>query len=641
MTIKHVIALDGETYWDRDYTLRKLSVPEYVLHPKFKLLLLAVYDFSWDAPRWLPAEAVPDFLQRYPPAETMAIAHNMLFDGAILAWRYNWLPVKLLDTLGMARALYQFKRNSLGALAKELKLGQEKDEQILKTTQGLDVAGIKRLEQGIWEKFCQYAMDDVVLCMKIFARLYRLFPKEEQEVMNLVLRAALEPKLHADVLLLRRHLEELRLRKARLLRDCGYEKAALMSTAQFKEALEGLGVEIKTKVSPTGNIIPAFAKTDSFMQELCEYHGSYDDEINFKVQSLATARLAHKSTIEETRTEKFINIASLRWPGNKPLLPVPLRYGGAHTHRLSGEWGLNMQNLPRDKEKSQLRSAIIAPPGFKIVTADLAQIECRLLAKFADQQDLLAQFRNGEDVYANFGQRIFNRVITKKDDPSERWIAKTAVLGLGYGCGPARFYNMVVNNAYQLGIPLAGLNFDTVAAERIVKVYRRTFHRIQALWWQFDGYLTHLSSNPLMQVQCGPVWLSSWRDREYMEIRLPIGPVGQPLTKRVDLFLRYKGTRDDKSSEVVIKDLYGAKLTENIIQTLARVVVMQAALRLGRLGYKFVMQAHDELTFLIPESRVTEACKIISLEMTRTPEWMKGLPLAVEIGVGDNYGSCK
>jgi hypothetical protein len=628
--IENVLFLDFETFWTKDYTLRKLSTPEYVLNPQFKTLLLAVNDIRWDTPRWLTAEAVPGFLQRYPPAKTMAVAHNMLFDGAILAWRYNWLPVKLLDTLGMARALYQFKRNSLGALAKELKLGQEKDETILKTTQGLDVAGIKRLGQGIWEKFCQYAMDDVVLCMKIFARLYRLFPKEEQDVMNLVLRAALEPKLHADVLLLRRHLEELRLRKAHLLRDCGYEKAALMSTAQFKEALEELGVEIKTKVSPTGNIIPAFAKTDGFMQELCEYHDSYDDTVNFKVQSLASARLAHKSTIEETRTEKFINIASLPWSGSRPLLPVPLRYGGAHTHRLSGEWGLNMQNLPRDKEKSQLRSAIIAPPGFKIITADLAQIECRLLAKFADQQDLLAQFRRGEDVYANFGQRIFNRVITKKDDPSERWIAKTAVLGLGYGCGPARFYNMVVTNAYQLGIPLAGLNFDTAAAERIVKVYRRTFYRIQNLWKQLDVYLGSVISSPFTETKIDPVWLSSGRDREYLKIQLP---PRHKICWNVGLFLRYKGD--------VVKDLYGAKLTENIIQTLARVVVMQAALRLGRLGYKFVMQAHDELTFLIPESRVTEACKTISLEMTRTPEWMKGLPLAVEIGVGENYGSCK
>jgi hypothetical protein len=635
-----LLALDFETYWDHEgYSLSRLSSPEYIFHPKFQVLVLAVQDLRWPAPKLLMPAEIPEFLKLYPPEKTLAVAHNYLFDGAILAWKYDWVPALMQDTLGMARALYQFKRYSLAEVAKELGIGL-KGETVLKT-KGLDRAGIERA--GFWKEFCEYAKNDVELCAKIYKKLAPKFPHEERLVMDLVLRAALVPKLHANVPLLQRHLEELRLRKANLLRDCGYEKAALMSTAQFKEALEGLGVEIKTKVSPTGNIIPAFAKTDSFMQELCEYHAAYDDEINFKVQSLATARLAHKSTIEETRTEKFINIASLRWPGNKPLLPVALRYGGAHTHRLSGEWGLNMQNLPRDKEKSQLRSAIIAPPGFKIVTADLAQIECRLLARLAHQDDLLKQFRNGEDVYANFGQRIFGRAITKNADPHERWVAKTAVLGLGYGCGPTRFYNMVVSNAYQLGISLAGLNFDTTTAERIVKVYRRTFHRIQALWWQLDGFLARL---PLAaeETNLGPVKLSSDRAGEWLQIKLPNGS-----SKEVSLYLRYKIQRElSKGStdslpvyETVVKDLYGAKLTENIIQALARIVVMQAALRLRELKYRFVMQAHDELTFLIPESRVTEACKIISTEMTRTPEWMEGLPLAVEIGVGDNYGSCK
>jgi DNA polymerase-1 len=87
--------------------------------------------------------------------------------------------------------------------------------------------------------------------------------------------------------------------------------------------------------------------------------------------------------------------------------------------------------------------------------------------------------------------------------------------------------------------------------------------------------------------------------------------------------------------------LYGAKIFENIVQALARIVVMQAAVRLARRGYRMILQSHDELLFSVPENNVAAAKIIISEEMTREPKWLPGLPLAVGIGVGDNYGSCK
>jgi hypothetical protein len=87
-------------------------------------------------------------------------------------------------------------------------------------------------------------------------------------------------------------ISALRKRKQRLLNEAGYDKAALMSTAQFKAALEDLGVKVKTKMSATGREIPAIAKTDAFMTELAEYRES-DDDTNFQVQTLAQAGLAY------------------------------------------------------------------------------------------------------------------------------------------------------------------------------------------------------------------------------------------------------------------------------------------------------------------------------------------------------------
>ncbi|HEX6825420.1 MAG TPA: DNA polymerase [Nitrospiraceae bacterium] len=609
--LKHFLVLDFETFYSKEYTLKKMTTPEYILDDRFQVLLLAAFAAGWKGPRIIEPKDIPAFLADYPAGETVACSHNALFDMSILAWKYNWVPARLRDTLGMVRTLRNYKDNRLGSVAKEL-FGADTKGSTIHRVVGLDTRGIK--QAGLWPEYCTYAMNDVRLCTQIYFKLAPELPAEEREVMDLVLRAAVSPVLHADVAMLQTHLDELRRRKAWLLRECNYDKAALMSTAKFKEALELLGVEVKFKTSPTGNSIPAFAKTDPFMTELAEYEEA-DEDTNYKVQTLAAARLSHRSTIEETRAQKFVNIARLPW-GNGPLLPVALRYGGAHTHRLSGEWGLNMQNLPRDKEKSKLRAAIIAPPGNRIITADLAQIEARIVACLCGQDDLLEQFANGEDVYASFASTVFGGTVTKQTRPNERFIGKTAILGLGYGCGVDRFYQMVVTQARMSGIPLEDL-FDRNLAQRIVDAYRIRFAHIPRAWKTLDRLWSFVinSRNPNQQQVWGPVVCKSG------QIVLPNG-----------LKLRYQ--LGDQS-------IYGAKLLENIVQALARIVVMQAAIRLNREGYRFALQAHDELGFVVTETDIGRAMGTIQREMVQPPSWMPDLPLAVEVGVGSSYGEAK
>ena len=616
MNLKRFLFVDFESYYDRDEcTLRKLSVPEYIFHPKFQVLMMAAYDTQWVAPKVILPEEIPAFLAQYPAVETICCSHNALFDMAILAWKYGWVAGLMQDTLGMVRALRNYKRNSLEAVVKEL-FGREASKSTIHKVMGLDARGIRL--QGLWPEFCSYAMNDVRECHFIYRKLYPEFPAEERQVMDLVLRAAVVPRLHADVSMLEKHLEDLRKRKNTLLWESGYEKAALMSAQKFQEALESLGVEIETKVSGTGNVIPAFAKTDEFMANLLEYNGSRDDDVNYAVQTLVAARLSQKSTIEETRAQRFLNVAKLKW-GNGALLPVALRYGGAHTHRLSGEWKMNMQNLPRDKTRSKLRAALTAPPGYKLITGDLAQIEARIVAKLAGQEALVQAFRRGDDVYAQFAGIVFGRTITKKDNPAERFIGKTGVLGLGYGCGHERFYKMVVTQARQFDIDIEGL-FDARTAEMTVRTYRTLFNRIPALWYQLDQLLA--------AVLVGQGAFARWPDPDTGPLEFWPGRIILPNK----MTLRY--TLPDPK-------LYGAKILENIVQALARNVAMQAAVRLARRDLRFVLQSHDELLFSVPEDAVADARLIIEEEMTREPRWLPGLPLAVEIGEGDNYGSCK
>jgi DNA polymerase family A len=608
---KHFLCVDYETFYSKDYSLRHMSPPEYILDPRFQVHLLAVYDLAWPAPRLLLPEQIPSFLAQYPAEETICCSHNALFDLAILSWRYNWVAGRLQDTLGLVRSLRSYRRYSLGEVVKQL-FGRDSKGDVIHKVAGMDVAAIKRA--GLWSTYCTYALNDVLECSHIYLKLLPEFPEEEQRVMDLVLRAAVQPVLHADIPLLEQHLDALRRRKAALLQDCGYDKTALMSTLKFQQALESLGVAVERKTSATGRSVPAFAKSDPFMTTLLEYEEA-DDDINFQVQTLAMARLSHRSTIEETRAERFVNIAKLPW-GNGPLLPVALRFGGAHTGRLSGEWRMNMQNLPRDKIKSKLRAALCAPPGYQLITADLAQIEARIVACLCGQTNLITAFRNGEDVYASFASTVFKRTIIKKTHPNERFIGKTAILGLGYGCGYKRFYQMVVTQAKQNQIDLEALKFNENTALDIVNTYRRSYPHISSTWIHLDTIMTTDLFNAGSEgKKWGPVTFTP------SQIVLPNG-----------MTLRYvKGD----------PDLYGAKILENITQALARIVIMQAAVRLARKGLRFLLQSHDELVFSVLDCLVPDAKLIIHEEMTCPPAWMPDLPLAVEIGVGDNYGATK
>jgi hypothetical protein len=603
-----LLGFDYETFYDpkHDYTLRTMSPPEYILDDRFEVHMLAIYDLSKPAPEILLPHQIEPFLANCPPEETVSFSHNALFDAAITAWKYHWVPARMLDTLGMARALLpRLKRYSLGAVTQAL-FGRDSKGDVIHKVAGMHAQDIKNA--GYWPTFLTYAMNDIRESAHILRRLLPQFPLEERHVMDLVLRAAVQPVLHADIALLESHLKELREQKEKLLRDCGYNKAALMSTAQFQHALEALGVQVQTKPSLAHpeKQIPAFAKSDQFMADLLEHP---DPE----VQCLAAARLSHKSTIEETRTERFLSIAKLPWEQGA-MLPVPLRYGGAHTHRLSGEWKMNLQNLPRDKTKSKLRKALTAPPGHMLVAGDLSQIEARIAAVLCGQHELVQQFRDKEDVYARFASHVFLRTISKTHDPNERFIGKTAVLSLQYGAGATRFYSMVTSQARLYGIDLTDI-FDRQVAEQTVDTYRMLYNGPRTWRLLDDIWRVYIDNNTDEYVSFGPVTCSS-----------------QTVTLPNRMVLRYE--RGDKT-------IYGAKLLENIVQALARILIMQAAVRLAGRGLSFALQAHDELVFVVPEDRVAIVKPIVEEELIRPPLWLPQVPLAAEVNSGRNYEECK
>ncbi len=623
--MRNLLILDFETHYTAEYSLRKMTTPAYILDPRFEMQLVAV-KLNNGPHEIIDGPDFPAYLARLDASKTTTVTFNALFDNSILAWRYGFVPDLMLDAMGMARALlgHKLRRFSLRSVADHLELGSKGSA--LANMMGKRAAAIK--SEGLWDEFCAYALQDNVLCEGIFLRLYPDFPRSEHRVMDLVLRCCVEPSFVCDVDMLREHLDKVRWDKAQLLNNCSLDQIKLMSAPKFKLALEERGVVVTMKDSPTakdeyGNPkqTPAFAKTDLFMQELAEHP-------DVEVQAMAAARLGLKSTIEETRAEKLLSIATLPWP-NGANMPMPLRYGGAHTHRLSGDWGMNMQNMPADRKKdgkSKLRASLKPPQGSKVIVADLGQIECRLSGWLCGAQTLMAQFAEKRDPYAALGSAIFNRPINRKVDIIEGFLGKTGILGLGYGCGKERFFNMSVQLARTMGLDQSLITRDIT--DRAVDAYRAMHKEFPATWRRLDVMLRQAwSGNTIMHLAKDVVEVS------HGLVHLPGGLKLHYDTPRHEVDVGFRYGEDH--------NIYGAKLLENITQALARIVVMDAAVRLYRKGLRFVLQAHDELVFIIKHDDVDEAVKLVHLEMIRPPVWAPDLPLTADVGVGDSYASAK
>jgi DNA polymerase len=614
----NLIYLDFETFYDAKYSLRAMTVPEYVLDEKFEMIICAVA--VNDGPVMVLSEPeLRKFLREQDPDATTTISHNALFDSSILAWRYNFVPKLSLDTLGMSRCLlgHELASLSLSSVAECLGIGTKGDTV-------LRVKGMRRddiIAAGMMDEFVEYCRQDTELCRSIFRILLPAFPPAQLRMMDLVIRCATQPRLLVDQPKLAAHLANVRGEKTRLLLACGLEKGHLLSTEKFQAELEKRGVVVEMKDGTNGPI-PAFSKTDPFMVTLEEH----DDP---EVQALAAARLGIRSTLEEKRAEKLLAISALPWE-QPASLPIPLRYAGAHTHRLSGEWKINMQNLPRATTAgSKLRQCVVAPAGCSIVVCDLGQIEARLVAWQAGATTLLKQFANKLDPYARLAESIFGYKVDRKVQIAEGFVGKSGILGLGYGLGKDNFYIKTLQGARGQKVDLGAL-FTAEVAERTVKTYRKDNSEIPEFWSHLSYVLSSAFSGKSAAVQVGPVEIGEGY------VTLPDGLVlqyGEPRTA--------KGQTSYKHPYGYRKKLWGGAFCENITQALAGQLIRDTWLRLDKLGYRAVWQVHDELIFVVPDTDLEDAKRIIHAEMVRCPKWAPDLPLSADIGSGKNYGACK
>ena len=603
-----IVTIDFETFYSQEYSLSKITTEEYVRSDLFEVIGVSV-KVNEDPACWYSGSDVRGFLNGLDYSDKAILCHNTVFDGAILSWIYNVKPKLWLDTLSMARPKHNATvGGSLKMLSLHYGIGR-------KGTEVIDAKGKRRKDftPAQLKAYGDYCINDSDITWKLFKKLKKGFPVSELMVIDQTIRMYTEPSLELDRFGLEEHLLEVQAKKHELLARLGGEESAkkvLMSNPKFAELLNKLGAKVPMKISPSNpdKETYAFAKTDQGLLDLLD---SEDD----KVVAVVEARMGVKSTIEETRTQRLIDV-SKRGP-----LPIMLNYYGAHTGRFSGGDKLNLQNLP-SRQGNAIRSALRAPDGHKIIACDSSQIEARILAYIAKQTDLVEQFRKGEDVYQLFAG----------DLGVSRFVGKTCILGLGYGMGSDKFEDTLRR---------ANTIIDEIEAKRIVYFYRNKFAAIKGLWRECDVMLTNMVAGESGVIR-GQLSYSP------NGIELPNGMVIRynGLCQGKDGYQYIANAREFRklaNSEDSINwtNIYGGKVTENIVQALARIVVSEQATAITQAGFPVVLQVHDENVCVPVLSQVDLAQQVMERVMSTPPPWALLLPVACESAIGDNYGECK
>jgi DNA polymerase len=665
-----LMVLDYETYYGDDYTLSNMSTSAYVMDPRFEMIGVGIR--YGDKRAWLEEYQWRAFARTVDWSQIAMLCHHAHFDGLINSYHYGVRPGYWFDTLSMGRALNGVRvGGSLGKLSEYYGVGVKGDESV-------KAKGKHRVDftPEEWQAYGGYCLNDDDLAFGIFQKMLPSFPRKELDLIDMTVRMFTEPVLVLDQQKMAEYLAYELKRKEELLTEANADKKVLGSNDKFAGLLRLFNVEPPVKFSPKKKnadgspaLVYAFAKTDPGMQELLEHE---DDDVRL----LAEARISVKSTLNESRTVRMLNLGM----GGRPM-PVYLNYAGAkQTYRWSGGDKMNWQNMEKPNKKNPLkgmvRKSVRAPKGKKIVKADASQVEARFNSWFSKQDDLTAQFANGEDVYSLFASDAYGRKVDRKANPEDELpgqVAKICVLGLGYRMGylklagellmgrggapkvqftredmvrlnidPSGFLSnpRILNEIKNMPsrLPEAERMIHCTVTNYFVQTYRRKMDKIVSNWEYWDEVIKWMFSGQYVGAQVGPHGiLTLVEDGLLMPHGLVLRYPHIEYSKEAGFsFLSDKGQR---------KRFHGGFVVENYTQALCRVIVSDAMheltwkrQRAGLEPYKIAQTEHDAISCVIEEERAGECLNDLMRAISTPPAFAKGLPLAAEGGIYDTMG---
>jgi DNA polymerase len=637
----NLLTIDFETYYDTAFSLSKITTEEYIRSPLFETIGVSV-KVNDEPAEWYSGDfkGTKQFLAKYDIPKNAVCAQNAHFDVAILNWIYGIKPARIIDTLSMANVLHGINESvSLLNLSKLYNIG-EKGQEVHNNK------GKRRADFGVVDlaQYGEYCKNDVELTYLLARFMMPQFSKKELKLIDLTVRMFTEPALKLNKKLLEQALYDLGLNRRNLMlslmnalgvKNEEMLKSQLMSNEKFAQLLKENGVEPPRKISPTtGKETYAFAKTDEEFTIL-------EDHPNPTIQALYAARMGFKSTIGITRAEAFLAISE------RGTFPFPLKYSGASvTHRWSG-FDVNPQNLSRidpknPKPSDALRYAIHAPKGYKLVVADLSNIELRLGLWLAGQDDKLELIRNGIDLYRDFASKAYNVPYESigKSDPM-RFVGKCASLSLIYGTGAVKLQGTI-------RIQSKGANIiSKEESESLTKLYRTDYDKVVKTWNEGTSVLNAIIAKQTKTfcnndvIRIGPAFTGA--------SALLFADSG--LVKPNGMVLTYPDLKKTKNAESGKDEftyeqrygrdkVYGAKVFQRVTQSLARDIMAEIILQISKM-YRVVGTVHDEVLLLVEEDSAERALEDLLTIMRTPPEWAPDLPLDGEGGIADSYGEAK
>jgi hypothetical protein len=645
------IFLDFETYWSQTHSLTKIHPVEYVMHPETEIQSVAI-QVADDKPFVLFGEkAIQNWVDNTDFSDAALIGHNMSgFDSMICAWRFGMKPKMWGCTLAMARAMGYAKTvgGSLKKVAEDLGLGKKLDLEAT-NTKGKKLADFTDEEL---DAMTAYNIVDTELCAGIFNRLAPQLGARELKLVDLTIKMLVEPQFELDFKLLETTLEEIQTKQEEVLikvagdvadepldllsREEKIEaaKKILASAPKFAKYLESKGVPVPMKQSPSDpeRMIPALAKTDQEFLDLQEHE-------DFEVAAAAAARLKVKSTILESRIQQFMTCGTAA----KGKMPVALNYYGADTTgRWSGTMKMNQQNLPRinpykPSPADALRKSLRAPDGYKVVVADLSGIELRVNHFLWQEPTSIKLFQDdpeNADLYKDFASSLYDKPI-EEVTKQERQVGKVAHLGLGFGAGAKTFKDV----AKLMG----GVDLTMKESEDVVYKWRGAYGKIAAGWKTCHRALSHIAN---FSPERNTFYIDPW-DLCYVTeggIKTPLGMIRYP-------HLREEQDKETGMNEWVYGEgrrkarIYAGKVTENIVQHLAREVISDHMLKVAktRLGkmYPPALTVHDELVYVVREEHAQEMLDLVQSIMRQGVDWWPELVTWSEGDIADTYGDAK
>ena len=617
-----MVVLDVETYFDKDYNLKKLSTYDYVTDDRFNQL-------GWAVKKNDDPATFGQTLPRFDYKNLTVIMHNAKFDALVLALKYGIYPPFIIDTLDLARHIEPRWSNSLADLCKRHGL-VEKGE--TKQFEGLH---FDTLDADLWMKLHRYATNDAERTHDLLGILLPKLsnPAFELELATWTRNLFIKPVLCFAVDRARVLRGQMQDEVTTALDRVGRTEKQIRSEAQFTGDLRlALDPEEPPFKQGKKKQLLAIAKTDPGYSYLLNHPRE-------EVRHLMEARVGAKSW--PTHTKRIERLRQMhRAAGDR--LPIPLKYHGAHTGRWAGEEKVNTQNLTArgDELAVQTRTLIEAPKGYVLCITDQSQIEARGLDWLAEQNDMLRAFAEGRQIYCEFAAKLCGHFVRKPEKTdseavaewhsTHRGMGKVGILGCGYGMGWKRLIEYAKNTFH--------LDISPKMAQGIVKLYRRTHSMVVLFWEKVErAFRMATQTGQAYELEYG---LRFFRDGNATMIQLPsgrrlhyIGAKVEGTTRRPQLVMPNPRAHGEKKIH-----MWGGYLAENIVQAVSRDLLAVSILRIeNELGLRIPMTVHDDISIMVPEDEVAVYQPQIEEIACDPPAWAEGLPIAVESKVSKRY----